>query len=298
MDTAQAISRASQHLVGLGGHVFDLLDVRKPQSVKSALNLSRVVSKLSPILGNLIEFEVVEQLNSIADFSTIGKWERQDPGFPDTIFRGTIVPAPGFEIKAWFPLATEITARFKDSQNHFVQNQTYVAMLAWLPEHLIYGRPRIIDACVVSGMSVAKARDEHYHHPPDYLVVEPEDTSLRRANLQQTNTNGYKWQGTTEEFVAAEGVVSAWGPGAKSYRPTRTYQSQVNELRQRYNYRLDTNYAKMDRVGHPKIEAFKERVMATVTNGLTIARWAALLANSSDSGLRREFGDRLGIINP
>ena len=41
------------------------------------------------------------------------------PGFPDTIFIGpNVTPSPGFEIKAWFPLATEITARFKDSQKN------------------------------------------------------------------------------------------------------------------------------------------------------------------------------------
>ncbi len=40
--------------------------------------------------------------------------------------------------------------------------------------------------------SIAEARDQHYHKPPDYLVVEPEDTSRRTKNLRQTNTNGYK----------------------------------------------------------------------------------------------------------
>ena len=121
--------------------------------------LGHIVSKLSPLVGNLIEFNSCEYLNDQEGFAEFGKWQRQDPGFPDTIFMGTVTPIPGFEIKAWFPLATEITARFKDSQNHFTQDQTYVATLAWLPEFLIFGKPRMIDIVVVSGASVAKARE-------------------------------------------------------------------------------------------------------------------------------------------
>lgn len=44
---------------------------------------------------------------------------------------------------------------------HFKYDQTYVAILAWLPEKIIYGKPRILDVCVVSGLSVALARDTH-----------------------------------------------------------------------------------------------------------------------------------------
>ena len=50
------------------------------------------------------------------DWNGIGEWIRQDPGFPDALFKSSIIqPNPGIEIKAWFPFATEITARFKDS---------------------------------------------------------------------------------------------------------------------------------------------------------------------------------------
>jgi len=187
VNTQDILRVGTGHLSGLSGHVFDLLTVSKPISPSAAINLSKVVSKLSPLLGNLIEFNTVEYLNDQEDFFGLGEWHRQDPGFPDTVFLGDVYPTPGFEIKAWFPLATEITARFKDSQNHFQHDETHVCMLAWLPEYLIYGKPKIIDVCVVSGQSVAKARDDHYHNPPDYLVLEPEDTTARTSNLQQTN---------------------------------------------------------------------------------------------------------------
>jgi len=176
VNTQEIIRIASQSLDALSGHPFDVLDISKPISVNAAVNLAKVISKLSPLLGNLIEFNTVEFLNKQNDFLEFGKWQRQDPGFPDTIFIG-IEPTPGLEIKAWFPLATEITARFKDSQNHFKFDQTYVAILAWLPENIIYGKPRILDVCVVSGLSVATTLQEH-------IYVEVEGDVVKGAYME------------------------------------------------------------------------------------------------------------------
>jgi hypothetical protein len=120
LDTRKAIESAARHLRSLEGHVFDVLTVTMPVSVEAAVNLAKVISKLSPLLGNLIEINTVEVLNSKPEFRPFGKWVRQDPDFPDTILKGSLSPVPGFEIKAWFPLATEITARFKDSQKRLL----------------------------------------------------------------------------------------------------------------------------------------------------------------------------------
>lgn len=296
MKTGDVIHSASEHLYKLSGHVFDLLTVSKPISPEAALNLTKVISKLSPLLGNLIELNVVEFLNDQEEYPHLGKWKRQDPGFPDTIFDGSISPTPGFEIKAWFPLATEITARFKDSQRHFSDDQTYVCMLAWLPESLIHGKPEIIDVCIVSGFSVAKARDDHYHNPPDYLVLEPEDTTDRTANLQQTNTNGYKWQGVPEQFVEAQELVASWGEDGCSYVPTHQYQVKLRELIARFPYRLDTNFAKMDRITHAGIEAFKTKVIDKNHSGMKIKEWKKLLEKGKEEQLRIALMDNLNII--
>jgi len=296
MDSARVLEVASGHLQELSGHVFDLLTISKPISPDAAVNLAKVVSKLSPLLGNLIEFNSVEFLNDQEDFEGHGEWKRQDPGFPDTIFVGDVAPVPGFEIKAWFPLATEITARFKDSQNHFTEDQTNVCMLAWLPELLIFGRPRIIDVCIVSGKSVAKARDDHYHNPPDYLVLEPGDTTARTRNLQQTNTNGYKWQGNATDFRKAVAMVASWGTDGRTYQPTPEYQVKIRKLLASFPYRLDTNYAKMDRIVHPGIERFKSRVMATHVHGLSIKAWAKLLYRGSELELKSTLAQKFEII--
>jgi hypothetical protein len=142
---------------------------------------------------------------------------------------------------------------------------------------------------------VAKSRDDHYHNPPDYLVLEPEDTTARTRNLQQTNTNGYKFQGTPEQFKGAEALVLKWGANGKTYLPTITYQKMLRELLEKYPYRLDTNFAKMDRIVHPEIEAFKERVYCTKFHGHTIGAWNRLLSKGDDDLIRRELSERFDI---
>lgn len=295
MNTQDVIGLASDYLDNLSGHIFDVLDISKPVTVDAAVNLTKVISKLSPFLGNLIEFNTVEFLNKQNEFSEFGKWQRQDPGFPDTIFVGRVQPTPGLEIKAWFPLATEITARFKDSQNHFQYDQTYVAMLAWLPEKIIYGKPRILDVCVISGLSVALARDTHYHNPPDYLVLEPEDTTQRTANLQQTNTNGYKFQGSVEDLLEAQKIVESWGVEGKIYKPTREYQHLLRELLIRYKYRLDTNFAKIDRIVHPGIEQFKQLVYSIEVSSITVGQWNRILSSRREDSIKKSLQDYLEI---
>jgi hypothetical protein len=295
MNTQQVIALASEYLKGLTGHRFDVLEVTKPVSPEAGVNLTKIISKLSPLVGNLIEFNSCEYLNDQPGLAKFGTWQRQDPGFPDTIFVGKVSPTPGFEIKAWFPLATEITARFKDSQNHFAKDQTYVVMLAWLPEFLIFGKPTIIDIVVVSGASVAKARDDHYHNPPDYLVLEPGDTTARTSNLQQTNTNGYKFQGTKEQFIKAQALVKRWGDGGAIFKPTASYQKLLRELISLFPYRLDTNFAKMDRIVHPEIERFKRRVHETEFHGRTIGSWNRLLSSSDENTIKTELEERFSI---
>lgn len=295
MNTAQVIALASRHLLGLRGHEFDVVDVSKPVSPAAAINLAKIISKLSPLVGNLIEFNTCEYLNQFPEFDGWGHWYRQDPGFPDTVFQGHVLPTPGFEIKAWFPLATEITARFKDSQDHFRADNTYVAMLAWLPQFLIFGKPHVVDIVVVSGGSVAKSRDDHYHNPPDYLVLEPRDTSGRTINLQQTNTAGYKFQGTLAQFQQAQAMVASWGPQGRQYWTDPNYQDLLAQLMARFPYRLDTNFAKMDRIVHPEIEAFKRRTYGTVMHGRTIGEWNRLLSRGGEEAVALALADAFGI---
>lgn len=288
------LSTASKELINLKGKTFDIIDVKCPPSIDYAVQLAKVISKLSPLIGNLIESSTVDLLNKY-DWEANGEWVRQDPGFPDALFKSnTILPNPGIEIKAWFPFATEITARFKDSVTLFNSNHINVALIAWLPEYVIFGKPQIIDVLVVNGKSVAEARDKHYHKPPHYLVLEPEDTSERTGNLQQTNTNGYKIQPEQCDVSEAQSVVDNWEEELLKYSPKKKYQDLIRSLWSRFSYRLDTNYAKIDRIEHRDIEKFKSRVENSLFNGKTIKEWSRILSSSNNEILIRELQCLLG----
>lgn len=286
-DCQRLLDKAEEALASLDKHIIDVLEIKRPYSIEYAKQLVKVISKLSPLLGNIIEFSTVDILNEI-DWNGDGKWIRQDPGFPDALFLSDkIVPNPGIEIKAWFPFATEITARFRDSSTIFKNGNINLALIAWLPEHVIWGRPQIIDTLVVSGESVADARNTHYHRPPDYIVFEPEYTSGRTANLQQTNTNGYKLQGGKQDLDEAINLVNSWGNEGKIYSTSPKYQRQLKSLLGKFTYRLDTNYAKIDRIEHKDIEAFKLKVLNTQFNNKTIKEWSSILSTNDDNMLEQ-----------
>ncbi|MDY5045939.1 hypothetical protein [Phascolarctobacterium sp.] len=281
MNYEEILAEATRALAALNTNLIPVLELHRPTSIQYAVQLAKVISKLSPLLGNMIEFSTIDVLNR-QNWNNQGIWVRQDPGFPDALFQSnTIIPNPGIEIKAWFPFATEITARFKDSIRIFEHDNINVALIAWLPEHVIWGEPQIIDVLVVSGRSIAEARDNHYHNPPDYIVFEPENTEDRTVNLQQTNTNGYKIQGTRAQQNQAIEIVNSWGVNGRVYSPSPEYQAQLRTLLGQFTYRLDTNYAKIDRIEHVEIEAFKSRVLNTQFNGRTIRQWSRILSSNN-----------------
>lgn len=295
LNTAQALAIASDHLRELHGHVFDILTIERPRTTATAVHLKKTVSKLTPIIGNLIEFVTVDHLNTLDSFSEIGHWERLDPGFPDAVLPG-IDPIPGIEIKAWYPLATEISARFRESQTFLAENNTFVCILAWLPDCIIYGKPQILETVVIPALSLATARDSHYHNPPDYLVIEPEDTRSRTSNLQQTNTNGYKLQtASASDFADAKRIVDSWGVDSMVYSTSPEYQRGLRGLLGSFLYRLDTNFAKLDRIAHGKLEQFKSRVLTMHVHGMPASEWIRLLRSKNEAEAMTVLEKHLGI---
>jgi len=57
----------------------------------------------------------------------------------------------------------------------------------------------------------------------------------------------------------------------------------------------DTNYAKMDRIVHPELEAFKTRVMNTKVNGMTVRQWCQLFASGDENRIKDELQKHLNI---
>lgn len=280
MNYKEILTIASNEVLNLKNRIVNVIDLIKPADVDYAIQISRIISKLSPLIGNMLEMATVNALNTVK-WENNTKWKRQDPGFPDAIYNDPSMEIkPGIEIKAWFPFATEITARFKDSVNMFNNENINVALIAWIPENILWGKPVILECIVITGKSISEARDKHYHNPPKYLVFEPEDTTNRAANLQQTNTNGYVFQMDKSNLEEAKIKMNELGI-EPNYSPSLDYQRKLYELRGSFFYRLDTNFAKIDRIEHPGIVEFKTRVMNILYKGKKISEWMNIV-NSSD----------------
>jgi hypothetical protein len=79
------------------------------------------------------------------------------------------------------------------------------------------------------------------------------------------------------------------------YEPTPEYQLKIRSLLEKYKYRLDTNYAKIDRIVHPEIESFKIKVLDANVHGLRIGSWSKVLSSDNADVLGEYFMKYLSI---
>lgn len=290
-ETALQLDLASDALEALSGELVDAIAVRS-RTADEAPFYARTVSKLSPMVGNLMEQRIVTLLSeSASDGYT---WLRQDPGFPDAVLvsKEDHEVLAGYEIKAWYVLSTEITGRFKESVNLLAGKNINVVIVAWCMSNLVFGQPQILGVLVVSGEELALSRDSHYHKPPEYLTIEPNDTSDRTSNLQQSNVNGYRLQESKADpakLAAARQRTYTEDPPHSSIA-----QDEAAQLLVDLEYRLDTNFAKIDRVSNERVENFKREIMASSYLDRTITQWKVIFADlNSVVDSKRERAEKI-----
>lgn len=159
-------------------------------------------------------------------------------------------------------------------------------------DHIFFGSPYLLDVQLIDATSIARTRDQHYNRPPGYVVSEPEDNTGRRMSAQLRNVEGHVLQSHTDEDLARVRVImGALLAKADLGDPQHPETAELTSyLRRNLNYRLDTNFAKIDRVDHPQIEDFKARNLARDYRGRTIAGWRQVLADlkSANDGVRSE----------
>lgn len=278
-DVSTEMTRAEAALQGLVGTTLEALSMGRMTRQDAAL-LGRVVSKLSPLVGNLLEAEVINLLSSPKAGVPSGlEWRRQDPDFPDAgLFRaGSSRLEAGFEVKAWYVPSTEITGRFRESLNLLGDKDIRVVIVAWMMSDVIFGSPEVLGVLSVPAQQLASARDRHYHNPPSYLIVEPGDTAHRTRNLQQSTVSGYKWQsGSPADLRSAQARIDAYARSPESPHGMAE-QGLARELQASYEYRLDTNFAKIDRIDDPDVEAFKAAMLARQERGRTLKSWTRVI---------------------
>lgn len=285
-DVSAEMARAEATLRSLVGEELSTITITS-ETPDEAVFLGQNISKLSPIIGNLIERRITHLLTE-EDAEHGMRWQRQDPNFPDALLvdaEGKSTDS-GFEVKAWYVLSTELTGRFRESANLLAGKDIRVVVVAWMMSHVIYGRPQIVDVLVVDALSVASVRDAHYHKPPDYLCEEPQDTTARTANLQQTNVNGYKLQAESKRDALQRLVDASGSVGKASHLPKS--QALVKKLMASAQYRLDTNFAKIDRIDHPNIESFKSAVLGSSHRGRSNHDWQKLLRDLANDDKKLE----------
>ena len=270
------MERAAEMLHSTVGEILPSVSISS-LSPDEAVFLGQNISKLSPLVGNLIERRIPLLL---AEHQSGGglEWRRQDPDFPDAaLFEADSPVGAGFEVKAWFPMATEITGRFRESQNLLAGKDIRVALIAWMLSDVIFGTPQIVGVLVVDAQSVACSRDRHYHNPPDYVCQEPQDTTSRTRNLQQTNVLGFKLQEQTQSRLCTVKQLVAKSPARNEGSETAAGQALSRELLAAATYRQDSNFAKIDRIDHRAIEEFKAQVLAKQFRERSIREWARTL---------------------
>ena len=284
----EEMDRADKVLRGLIGETIETLAVNSLEA-EDAPFLGLIISKLSPMIGNLLERRIIQILDHESEHGL--RWVRQDPGFPDALLverDGTSTEA-GYEVKAWYTLSTELTGRFKESQNLLAPRNVRVVVVAWCMSNIIYGQPMIHDVLTVSGSQIARSRDVKYNKPPGYLTIEPNDTTGRTRNLQQTTVSGYKLQEVSAAQMAAANQLVRGHRGRTAEAHTPEAQEMNAALMAQFPYRLDTNFAKIDRIDDDDVEAFKARVLAMRTRNRTMSSWAKLLKdlNSTSDAVRQ-----------
>lgn len=284
-DLLRAIEVSRATLAALVGTVLDTVSVHSIDPAEAPL-LGANVSKLSPLTSTLLESRTVRDLAAATEGGRF-QIERQDPGFPDAgIFLDGVATGHGLEIKAYNVLATEITARFRASQLALVDKNIHVVLICWVMDRVIHGQPLILDVQFIDAMSLATTRDAHYNHPPDYLVSPPDDNEGRISSMLLRNVEGHVLQpSTTPESRARVRVIQdALLQQAVLGEPHHEVTAELTRhLRANLTYRLDTNFAKLDRIQHPDVEVAKTRNLARVHMGRTFAAWRTVLKDMTGS---------------
>jgi hypothetical protein len=276
------LRRAGEAIERLRERPVDLLSVKSLGPDIDAVLIAKNISKLSPFVSTQLENATIKVLSEVPGESDLD-WARQDPGFPDAGLRYQGTPTGhGIEAKAWYVHGTEITARFKASQVLLQGRRVRVLLVAWTMSRILFGEPVVVDFELFDAGDLAKVRDEHYHRPIRYLVVEPGDTADRAANLQQANVSGLLLQ-TQDERLLRRAELVAQGDWEPPY--TERSRAITETLLGMLSYRSETNFAKLDRIDHEGVERFKAKVLAISHLGRTLAEWTAVLAGltSSDS---------------
>ena len=289
------MSRANVQLASLAGTHIDSININSGDP-REAPYLSMLLPRLSPYIGNLLERRMAEILNREVRHGF--HWVHQEHEIPETCLMspGNISTGCGFEVKAWHALSSKITSRFRVSSQQLKGRNIRLLIISWMMSKVLYGVPTILDVLSVDAYSVARLRDTNYHNPPETLVVEPEEVQDDSDNLVRSQVNGYRILEREEQVLEAAAEFASSHPHHRAPPDSDRAQAFNKALLERYEYKLDGKFAKIDWAKHPEIEAFKSNVSRMQPYGTPLKDWPQLLRELQSNGSPEAKAASLRIV--
>jgi len=223
------------------------------------------ISKISTFMSYIIEFCIIYMLNDSLINKDLFVWKRKEKEFPDAqlIFKHSEENSNmGIEIKVISCYAEEASARYRHSANLLNFGEIYLSIFSW---KIISEKPFIKDVLIIESRELAESRDKSYYNPPKRILVQPNNTKQGNNN-KQTEVKYYTWQKSQseEKEKEAESLTEKWKNENKD-KKTPWEQNSLNEkLKQKYNYRSDNNFGKLQRINHPKLKEFLKNIKNSV----------------------------------
>lgn len=289
LDLHAHIDEATGWMEGwLDGKTFDVVTLNKVED-EAALDFAENLSQLSSLISLEIEADAINRLNQRFknELPDGVRWARNDrihgEKYPDLALADMSAAGsedasdrvwPGIEIKAWCPFATEITGRMKKGQSIMQQSPSTMILAVWLPEHLLYGQPKIFTTWVGDGLEMAKSRDQYWHNPPSSVIVEPDYSPDRAAHKQHTNVTRYLLDDDSQQ-ADARAKADELGILDRPYSYDSDYQQGVRTLINTFDYKKGSNnFRKLNRLHHPPLDQFRDSVRtANSVEGKTFKDW-------------------------
>lgn len=302
-DTQEHVNDATEELVEwLEDRKFDIVTMNKCDE-DAVLDLAENLSQLTSLISVQIEANAIKHLNQelSEDLPEDVRWARNDrihgEKYPDLALADMSIQGeedvsdrvwPGIEIKAWCPFATEITGRLKKGQSVLKHAPSTVVLVCWMPENLIYGKPKIFDIWVGDAMEMAKSRDNYWNEPPKDIIVEPDYSPDREAHKQHTNVTRYRLMNSEDESEAKE-KAKELGILGEPHSYESDYQEKLDELRRAFSYKKGSNnFRKLQRLHHPSLQEFIEKApQRNAVMGKTFAEWKKHMKRGDEEEFKR-----------
>jgi hypothetical protein len=229
----------------------DVITVKKADFVDQC-TWSKIVSKLSSFISNILEIALVNLLNESQDDSnSLFEWKRsKEKVFPDVkLFHKSGEETDlGIEVKVVCSEADEASSRFLHCVENLKEGDVYVCVLAWKWEN---DEPVVFDSFVHEAFELARRRDLQ-HVPPKKLIIQP-TIQNKKTNTEQSTVKYKVWDTTQseEELRNAMKIVTEWTGNSKGL---------IRVLEENFKYRNDNNMGKLQRIDCIPLKLFLKRI--------------------------------------